>query len=131
MKIRRFSILLLLIVLVTTIVGCGKQKDFDIKIVIPAGSQDTFVYSHEEISPLKSKITLSNGEGLGDTEVILKGVEVKEENAYEATYLTSGLPVVMEAEKGAWFKIGVNVQNPTEEDIVVYVHVEDVEVRVE
>ncbi len=45
--------------------------------------------------------------------------------------MTSGMPVEFEVEKGAWYKIGVNIQNPTDEDIVVYVHVEDVEVRVE
>ena len=29
-----------------------------------------------------------------------------------------------------WFKIGVNMQNPTDEDIIVYVEVENVEVRI-
>ena len=57
--------------------------------------------------------------------------EVKEENAYEPTYITPGLPVKMNVEKGAWFKIGVSVQNDTNTDQTVYVEVEDVVVRIE
>jgi len=37
----------------------------------------------------------------------------------------------MEVEKGTWFKIGVNMQNLTTEDIHVYVTVRNVEVRIE
>lgn len=108
-----------------------RRDAFDIKIVIPAGSEQPVHYSDEEISPNKDKITLSSGEGLGDTEVILMPTEVKEENAYdEMTYMTPGMPVKLNAEKGGWFKIGVAVSNPTDEDIIVYVHVEGVEVRI-
>lgn len=108
------------------------RDDFDISIRIPAGSEETFVYSHEEISPTRSQIIITAGENLGDTEVILEPVEVQQENAYdEATYLTPGFPVKLNAEKGAWFKIGVNVQNPTDEDMIVYVNVKHVEVRIE
>ena len=113
-----------------------KQDIFTIRIVVPAGSteeivyQEDFAYSDEEISPLGNKITISSGEGLGDTEVVLKPIQVKEENAYEPTYLTPGMPVEMDVEKGAWFKVGVNVQNPTDEDIIVYVEVENIEVRI-
>lgn len=108
-----------------------KKGAYDIKIVIPAGSQEKIVYSEEEISPWKNEIFLSAGEGLGDTEVSLKPVEAKEENAYDTlVYLTHGMPVKMKAEKGRWFQIGVNVQNPTENDRVVFVHVENVEVRI-
>ena len=113
-----------------------KQDSFTIRIVVPAGSteeivyQEDFAYSDEEISPLGNKITISSGEGLGDTEVVLKPIQVKEENVYEPTYLTPGMPVEMDVEKGAWFKVGVNVQNPTDEDIIVYVEVENIEVRI-
>jgi len=112
-------------------------KSYDIRITIPAGTtgefvyQEDFIYSDEEISPIGNKITISSGEGLGDTEVVLKPIEVKEENSYEPTYLTPGMPVEMEVEKGAWFKIGVNMQNATDEDIVVYVTVKGVDLRIE
>lgn len=88
----------------------------------------------DEITPTTAhEITniISSGEGLGDTEVVLKPIEVKEENAYEPTYLTPGMPVEMDVEKDAWFKIGVSMQNPTDTDITVYVEVKGVEVRIE
>ena len=113
-----------------------KQDSYTLRIVVPAGStekivyQEDFAYSDEEISPTGNKITISSGEGLGDTEVVLKPIEVKEENAYEPAYLTPGMPIEMDVEKGAWFKVGVNIQNPSDKDIIFYVKVEGVEVRI-
>lgn len=121
---------LLVLILILTLTGCGANKSYDIKIVIPAGSQEEFIYSEEEISPQKDSIKIYAGEGLGDTEVVLKPIEVKEENAYEPTYLTPGMPVEMEAEKDGWFKVGVSVQNQSDEDMTVYVTVKGIEVRV-
>ena len=127
----------LAVVCIISLVSCGKKDTYMIGITIPADSteeivyQEDFFYSDEEISPTSNKITISSGEGLGDTEVVLKPIEVKEENANEPTYLTPGMPVEMDVEKGAWFKIGVSVQNPTDTDLTVYVEVEGVEVRIE
>ncbi len=134
---KKLIALVLALICVLGLVGCGKNDTYKIRITVPAGSteeiiyQEDFVYSDEEISPKGNTITISSGEGLGDTEVVLKPIEVKEENAYEPTYLTPGMPVEMDVEKGAWFKIGVNMQNPTDTDIVVYVEVKGVEVRIE
>ncbi len=106
-------------------------KEYQIRITIPAGSTETFCYSDAEISPKGNTLTIYAGEGLGDTEIKLLPVKVKEENAYdENPYLTPGMPVKMEVEKGAWFKIGVNVQNPTNESKDVYVSVNHVDVRI-
>lgn len=114
--------------------GCGLGGIHTVKIVVPAGSQAEFVYSEEEISPKGSSVTLSSGEGLGDTEVVLglaeSGTGTGKQDAYLPAYLTPGMPVRMEAEKGAWLKIGVSVQNPTGEDIVVYVDVKGADVRI-
>ena len=110
--------------------GCNGAKDFDVKITIPAGSADTFVYSESEISPDGDSITLSCGEGLGDAEVILKPVDTIE-GSYLPAYLTPGAPVKMDAAKGEWFQVGVSVQNPTSEAVVVYVHAEKVDIRIE
>ena len=108
-----------------------RQDSFDIKIIVPAGSQESFVYSDEEISPTKNRIIIASGENLGDTQVILKPIEARQENAYdEPVYLTPGMPVTMDAEKGGWFKIGVNIQNPTDQDLEVYVSVTNVTVRI-
>lgn len=129
---KRIMTLCLALTVILSLSACSnKQKEHDIKIVVPAGSTEDFAYSDEEISPLKDKITICSGEGLGDTEVVLKAIQVTEETSYEPTYITPGMPVVMDVEKGGWFKVGVNLQNPTEEDITVYVTVKDVEVRIE
>ena len=125
---KKVILLLLTAALLLALTACGTEDGYDIKIVIPAGSEEAFVYSEEEISPKGRKLTLTAGEGLSDTEVVLKPVEVREENAYEPAYLTPGMPVTMDAEKGAWFKVGVAVQNPGTEDLTVYVHVSPADV---
>ena len=102
---------ILALVMVLVFAGCGQQKEVDIGITIPAHTEkefqhnEDFIFSDEEISPNGDTITITAGEGLGDTEVYLMPIEVKEENAYEATYLTPGMPVKIDVEKGAWFKI--------------------------
>lgn len=106
------------------------SKKYHIRITIPAGSTERFCYSDEEISPKGASLMIENGDGLGDTEVILLPVEVREENAYEAEYMTPGMPVKKDVEEGAWYKIGVNVQNSTSEDITVYVSVRNVDIRI-
>lgn len=108
-----------------------ERDSFALRITIPAGSQEKIVYANEEISPTRDHIIVNAGEGLGDTLVQIKPVYAQTETAYdEPEYLTPGMPVRMEAEKGAWFQIGVSVQNPTDEDIDVYINVENVQVRI-
>ncbi len=134
---RKIVALTLAAVCFLALAGCAKDDTFEITITVPAGNasaavyQEDFAYSDEEISPTGDTITITSSEGLGDTEVVLMPIEVTEENAYEPTYLTPGMPVEMDVEKGAWFKVGVNVQNPTDEDKTVSVIVEGVEVRIE
>ena len=107
-----------------------KQDSYTLRIVVPAGSQEEFVYTEEEVSTVRNSIKIWSGDGLGDTEVLLFPVNKTAETGYTATYLTHGMPVEFDAEKDTWFKIGVNMQNPTNEDIIVYVEVENVEVRI-
>ena len=107
-----------------------KQDSYTLRIVVPAGSQEKFVYTDEEVSAIRNSIKIWSGDGLGDTEVILSPVNKTTETRYTATYLTHGMPVEFDAEKDTWFKIGVNMQNSTNEDIIVYVEVENVEVRI-
>ena len=107
-----------------------KQDSYTLRIVVPAGSQEKFVYTDEEVSTIRNSIKIWSGDGLGDTEVILSPVNKTTETRYTATYLTHGMPVEFDAEKDTWFKIGVNKQNSTNEDIIVYVEVENVEVRI-
>lgn len=107
-----------------------KQDSYILRIVVPAGSQEKFVYTDEEVSTIRNSIKIWSGDGLGDTEVLLSPVNKTTETRYTATYLTHGMPVEFDAEKDTWFKIGVNMQNSTNEDIIVYVEVENVEVRI-
>lgn len=57
-------------------------------------------------------------------------VGAKGEHASKPVYLTPGMSVKIDGEKGGWFQIGVNVQNQAAEDMAVYVNVKDVEVRI-
>ena len=128
---KKLIVLVLTFVCVLALVGCGKNDIYKVRITVPAGSTEAFVYSDEEISATGKKITISSGEGLGDTEVILLPVNENVETGYVATYLTPGMPVEFDAVKGEWFRIGVSMQNDTDTDLTVYVEVKGVEVRIE
>ena len=114
----------------------GQGETYTIHVTVPAGTMDEFVYiedfiySDEEISPQKNRLELKAINIPDYTEFVLKPIEVKEENAYERTYLDNGQPLLVDVEKGAWFKIGIALQNPTDEDIVVGITVENVKVRI-
>lgn len=129
-----FWIIILAVIACVIVAVCfltnPKQDRYTLRIVVPAGSQEEFVYTDEEVSTVRNSIKIWSGDGLGDTEVLLFPVNKTAETGYTATYLTHGMPVEFDAEKDTWFKIGVNMQNSTNEDIIVYVEVENVEVRI-
>ena len=127
---KKIIILVLILIFVLTLFGCGKNDTYKIGITVPSGSTETFVYAEEEISAIGKKITIYASEGLSDTEVILHPVNEMITPGYVATYLTPGIPVEFDAVKGEWFKIGVSLQNDTSTDKTVYVEVEGVEVRI-
>ena len=62
--------------------------------------------------------------------MILKVVECQEENTYEPILLTQDKPVTINVEKGAWFQIGIALDNPADVPIAASVIVENVEVRI-
>ena len=128
---KKLIALVLVLVCVLGLVGCGKNDTYKLRITVPTGSMEAFVYSDEEISAIGKKITISSGEGLGDAEVLLLPVNENVETGYVATYLTPGMPVEFDAVKGEWFKVGISMQNDTDADKTVYVEVEGVEVRIE
>ena len=128
---KKLIALVLALVCVLALAGCGENDTYKVRITVPAGSTEEFVYSDEEISATGKKITISSGEGLGDTEVLLSPVNENVETGYVATYLTPGMPVEFDAVMGEWFKIGISMQNDTDTDKTVYVEVEGVEVRIE
>lgn len=129
-----FWVIIIAVIICVGVAACfltnPKQDRYILRIVVPAGSQEEFVYTEEEVSTVRNSIKIWSGDGLGDTEVLLFPVNKTAETGYTATYLTHGMSVEFDAENDTWFKIGVNMQNPTNEDIIVYVEVENVEVRI-
>ena len=129
-----FWVIIIAVIICVGVAACfltnPKQDRYTLRIVVPAGSQEEFVYTDEEVSTVRNSIKIWSGDGLGDTEVLLFPVNKTAETGYTATYLTHGMSVEFDAENDTWFKIGVNMQNSTNEDIIVYVEVENVEVRI-
>ena len=111
--------------------GCSAQKEYVIRVVVPAGNQGEFVYSEEEISPRNSQLDIKSIDMSENAEFVLKRVDETQENAYECTNFPKGQPMLIEVEKGTWYKIGIAMENPTDEDIVVVFHVENAKVRIE
>ena len=132
---KKWIVLLLALVGIFALTECWKSTSQTIHITIPAGTtkefiyQEDFIYSDEEISPLGNQLTVKSIDVSERTNIVLMPIEVKEENAYEPFYITKGAPLLIDVERGAWFKIGIAMQNPTDEDIVVTIHVEHVRVR--
>ena len=134
MKKKIFIIVSIIIIIAITIgvyLCKPRQTSFDISITIPVGSQEDFVYSDEIICPIGDTITIWAGENLGDTTVVLQPVKVKEKTAYTPEYLTHGMPVKIDVEKGAWFKVGISMQNNGTEDIEKYVTVDGIVCMIE
>ena len=129
-------IMILALAVVFAWVVWGQGETYTVHVTVPAGTIDEFVYiedfiySDEEISPQKNQLTLKSIDVPDRTEFVLKPIEVREENAYERTYFNKGEPLLIDVEKGAWFKIGIALQNPTDEDIVVGITVENVKIRI-
>ena len=128
---KKCFVLFLMSIFILTLTACSKGDKYEIEITVPAGSQEAFVYSEEEIMATGNEITIWSGAGLGDTEVILKPVDETVETGYVAEYLTHGMPVKLDAVKDEWFQVGVAVQNDSDRGpIAVSVEVEGVEVRI-
>lgn len=127
---KKLIALVLALVCAFGLAGCSAQKEYAIKVVVPAGSQGEFVYSDEEISPRKSRLEIKSIDLAEDADFILKPVDETQENAYECTNFPKGEPMLIDVEKGVWYKIGIAMENSTDEDIVVIFHVVNAKIRV-
>ena len=127
---KRLIAFILTLVCVLGLVGCSAQKDYAVRIVVPAGNQGEFVYSEEEISPRKSQLDIKSIDMSEDAEFVLMPVGETQENVYECTNFPKGEQMLIDVEKGAWYKIGIAMENPTDEDIVVVFHIVNAKVRV-
>ena len=121
----------LVLACVLGLAGCSAYKEYAIRIVVPAGSQGEFVYSDEEISPRKNRLEIQSIDMAEHAEFVLKPIEESQENIYECTNFPKGEPMLIDVEKGAWYKIGIAMENPTDKDIVVVFHVVNAKVRIE
>ena len=127
---KKLIALVLALVCVLGLAGCSAQKEYAIRVVVPAESQGEFVYSDEEISPRKSRLEIKSIDLAEDAEFVLKPIDETQENAYECTNFPKGEPMLIDVEKGAWYKIGIAMENPTDEAVVVVFHVVNAEMRV-
>ena len=110
--------------------GCSTQKEYAIKVVVPAGSQGEFIYSDEEISSHKSRLEIKSIDIPEDAKFVLMPVGETQENVFECTNFPKGEAILIDVEKGTWYKIGIAIENPTDEDIIVVFHVVNVTVRI-
>ena len=111
-------------------IDCQETRNL-IVIIIRSVSIDMYRKrnSLQEIQPKRDKLTVYAGPDCPDTEVVLLPVEVTKENTYEPSYITNGMPTKLNIEKDAWFRVGVNIQNPTEEDKIIHVTLKNISVR--
>lgn len=128
---KRLIAFILTLFCVLGMAGCSGQREYAVRIVVPAGNQGEFVYSEEEISPRKSQLDIKSIDMSEDAEFVLMPVGETQENVYECTNFPKGEPMLIDVEKGAWYKIGIAMENPTNEDIVVVFHIVNAKVRVE
>lgn len=140
---KKLIALLLTLISMLALAGCAARGEkYTLEFTIPAGFKDAFtfsdkaldydafIYSSEEISPTRKTLTLKAGAGYSSVSVILKVVECQEENAYEPILLAHDKPVTINVEKGAWFQIGIALDNPADVPIAASVIVEAVDVRI-
>ena len=128
---KKLIALVLALFCVLGFVGCTMQSEYTVRIVVPARSQGAFTYSDEEISLCKSRLEIKSIDMPEDAEFVLTPADTTQESAYECTNFPKGEPMLIGAEKGVWYKIGVAMGNTTDEDIVVVFHVKNVKIRIE
>lgn len=125
---KKILVMVLVIMSLLLFASCGKSDSCKIEFTIPAGNSETFIFSDQEISPIGNEITLST-----DTEAVVKFSQIREEDSYEliTESLAQGTMIEIPLEKNTWYKIGLTVENPSEEDIVVSVEINGAQMRAE
>ena len=128
---KKLVITVLILVYILGLTSCVSKEPYTIEFTIPPGSSDGFIYSDQEISPNRNKLIIRAGAGISERDILLKPVQVQEENAYEPVTLKQEDSVKIRVEKGAWYKIGVAAYNPNDVPIAVEVIVENASIRIE
>lgn len=127
---KNYIVLFLVLICLFSLVGCNAKLDYNIKIVVPAGSQGEFVYSDEEISPVKDQLTVKSIDIPEEATFVIEPIGDSDDKTYECTNFPKGEPMIIDIENGTWVKIGISMQNPTEEDFVIIINLEKAKVRI-
>lgn len=110
------------------LMGCGQGKDFDLTFVIPAGNGDTVIYAEDEmIVPQSKTLTVIPAADTPTGTLRLEALLAEEAGTYDTSApLVAEAPVKLAVERNGWFRLGVCVPNPTEEDITMTLTVKNV-----
>lgn len=81
-----FWVIIIAVIICVGVAAClpdeSKQDRYTLRIVVPTGSQEEFVYTEEEVSTVRNSIKIWSGDGFGDTEVLLFPVNKTAETGY-------------------------------------------------
>ena len=127
---KKSNVVILLLIFLFLLVGCNTKLDYNIKIVIPAGSQGEFVYSDEELSPVKDQLSVKSIDIPEEAKFVLTATEDSADKKFECANFPKGEPMVIHVENGTWVKIGISMQNQTDEDLVVMINLEKAKVKI-
>lgn len=126
---KRFFTWVILVGLVLAMTACGGTGE-EITIRIPAHTPMGAVYADTQICPTGQKVTIRMEPGSADTAVFLQPVEEQHPQTPEGTYLTGGAPVMLDAQRGVWYRVGIRGGNPTDQEITVVLTVSGCELRI-
>ena len=121
--------LILVLLCVVGVVWRVTQSEYAIKIVVPSGNQGEYVYCEEAISSYKNRLEISSIDMPEDAGFVLKLSAESQETVYECTRFPKGIPMLIDVKEGEWYKIGISINNITDEDIVVVFHVKNVKIK--
>ncbi len=103
-------------------------KAIKIIITIPAGNKGEIISSNLEISPMGDELIITALEGFDNKEALLAFSALDVLIDYPATQIKSGVQKKINVQKGAWYKIGVGIDNPTDKDITISLRVSPIDV---
>ena len=125
--------LVLVLVMVLAFTGCGKKTPQEIKITIPAGCTDDFVYSDTQVCPKKS-FDVYGGIGIHTKSEFHvpedRGIILNPDETGGKIYASNTTNEVLLTRK-TWYNVGVEGNNPTDKDIEVSIILYDVDLRLE
>lgn len=109
--------------------GCSKSYNV-LQYSLPPGDGSQFVFSDQQLCPEKTRIEIAAAAGITSAEILLVPVNGDGAQLGPIT-LTQEQPVILTAEKGVWYRIGLAMPNDARGPIAAELHLSDVELRIE